>query len=138
MVVTRSQTKRSQANNANLGEVSSTYNVTPTPVMAHGESDITQGDSKVEPSQLECDLEKIENAAESGVTNLVVDDNVWQKEYNFDDDMFVGGKNKKKRTRSEKREAHHSHARTQSYLRSGFNLDISQQELCKLQNEDPM
>ena len=56
----------------------------------------------MESSQLESDLEKTENApesAESGVTNLVVDNNVWQNNntyYNFDDDMFVGGKNKKK------------------------------------------
>ena len=52
--------------------------------------------------------------------------------------MFVGGKNKKKVSRSEKREACYNHAKTQSIVRSGFNLDISKPELRKLRNEDPM
>ena len=52
--------------------------------------------------------------------------------------MFVGGKNKKKVSRSEKREAHYNHAKTQSIVRSSFNLDISKPELRKLQDKDPM
>ena len=52
--------------------------------------------------------------------------------------MFVGGKNRKRVSRSEKREARYNHAKTQSILRSGFNLDISKPELRRLQDEDPM
>ena len=52
--------------------------------------------------------------------------------------MFIGGKNKKRVSRSEKREARYNHAKTQSILRSGLNLDISKPELWKLQDEDPM
>ena len=60
--------------------------------------------------ELESELEKTASAVEAA-------------EHNFDDVMLVGGKNKKKVSRSEKREARYNHAKTQSIVRSGFNLE---------------
>ena len=141
MAMTHSQTKRSQSNEANLREVSSVYKDTTPPVLTH-EEDTTQGEDKQELGKLESELEKTASAVEAAeprVTSPVVPrNNNWDEEYNFDDVMFIGGKNKKKVSRSEKREACCNHANTQNIVRSGFNLDISKPELRKLQDEDPM
>ena len=141
MAVTRSQTKRSQAKEANLREVSSMYKDTTPPVLTH-EEDTIQGEDKRELGELESEPEKTASAVEAAeprVTSPVVPhNNNWCEEYNFDAVMFIDGKNKKKVSRSEKREARYNHAKTQNIVRSGFNLDISKPELRKLQDEDPM
>ena len=141
MAVIRSQIKRSQANEANLREISSMYKDTIPPVLTH-EEDTTQGEDKRELGELESELEKTASAVEAAdprVTSPVVPcNNNWCEEYNFDDVMLLGGKNKKKVSRSEKREARYNYAKTQSIVRSGFNLVISKPELRKLQDEDPM
>ena len=136
MAVTRSQTKRSQANEANLREVSLMHKDTPPPVLTH------EKDDAGELSRLKSELEKTASTVEAAELSVaspgVPHANNWYEEYNFDDVMFVGGKNKKSVSRSEKREASYNHAKTQSILRSGFNLDISKPELRKFQDEDPM
>ena len=122
MAVTHSQTKRSQANEANLREVSLMHKDTPPPVLTHGKED-----DAGELGQLKSKLEKTASAVEATEPSVtspgVPHTNNWYEEYNFDDLMVVGGKNKKRVSRSEKREARYNHAKTQSILRSGFNLE---------------
>ena len=61
---------------------------------------------------------------------------VWQTEYNFDDDMFIGNeKRRENKSRSEKRKDRYKHAR-QKTLDGDLTLDISRHELRKLQDED--
>ena len=62
---------------------------------------------------------------------------VWQMEYNFDDDMFVGNESsKEKKLRSQKRKDRYKHAR-QKVMARDLTFDVSREELRKLQDEDP-
>ena len=157
MVVTRSQAKRLQ--NEHAEDIGSTQNSIATPVMVHKEEvtqggsegelrqpeshqepNITQGGSELELRQAESDQT---NGSESGVTpgktDMVLDNNVWQTEFNLNDEMFVGSqKAKVKKSRSEKRKARNHYAEVQIAQRNDFNLDISRQELRKLQDDDLM
>ena len=77
MDVTCSQIKRSQANEANLKEVSSMYKDTPPTVLMHEEA-TTQGEDRGELDKLESELEKIASAVEAAeprVTSPVVPHN---------------------------------------------------------------
>ena len=61
---------------------------------------------------------------------------VWQMEYNFDDDMFVGNESsKEKKSRSQKRKDRYKHAR-QKVMAGDLTFDVSREELHKLQDED--
>ena len=71
-------------------------------------------------------------------SNVVGQSDIWLTEYNFDEDMFVGKKNRKeKKSRSEKRdpEDHYKHAR-QKIMVGDMTFDISRQQLRKFQEED--
>ena len=75
--------------------------------------------------------EKPEETESSGQSDL------WQMEYNFDDDMFVCNESsREKKSRSQKREDRYKHAR-QKVMAGDLTFDVSREELCKLQDEDP-
>ena len=62
---------------------------------------------------------------------------VWQTEYNFDDDMFVGNQSsKEKKSRSQKRKDRYKHA-TQKIMAGDLTFNVSREEFCKLQDVDP-
>ena len=111
MAVTCSQTKRLQANEANLRDVSLIHKDIPPPVSTHKKEDEGElGELESEPEKTASAVEAAEPRVTSpGVPHI----NNWHEEYNFDDVMFVGGKNKKKGSRSEKREVCYNHAKTQ-------------------------
>ena len=61
---------------------------------------------------------ELEEAEASGPSD------VWQTEYNFNDDMFIGNeKEERKKSRSEKRKDHYKHAREKT-LDGDLTLDI--------------
>ena len=62
------------------------------------------------------------------------------REYNFEDNVFVGGEKDKgpKETRSEKRKRQYEHARAKKAQEGDLDLDLTKEELCKLQEEDPL
>ena len=66
--------------------------------------------------------------------------NVLSREYNFEDDVFVGGEKDKgpKETRSEKRKRRYEHARAKRAQEGDLDLDLTKEELRKLQEEDPL
>ena len=70
-----------------------------------------------------------EEAEASGLSDI------WQTEYNFDDDMFIGNERRREKSKSEKRKDRYKHAR-QKTLDGDLTLDISRHKLCKLQDED--
>ena len=114
MVVTRSQTKRAEINRTEQAELEK-IEVTTTPSRREIPSN---------------------GPPEPEGSNVVGQSDVWLTEYNFDEDMFVGNKNRKeKKSRSEKREDRYKHAR-QKIMVGDMALDISRQKLRKLQEED--
>ena len=113
-VVTHSQTKRAEITQTEQAELEKIEEVTATP--SRGE---VPSNGSLEPEG----------------SNIVGQSDVWLTEYNFDEDMFVGNKNRKeKKSRSEKREDCYKHARQK--MVDDLTLDISRQQLRKLQEED--
>ena len=66
--------------------------------------------------------------------------NLLSREYNFEDDVFVGGEKDKgpKETRSEKRKRQYEHARAKKAQEGDLDLDLTKEELHKLQEKDPL
>ena len=84
MVVTRSQSKRAEINRTEQAELEKIVEVTATPSQRE-----TKSNGSLEPEG----------------SNVVGQSDIWLTQYNFDEDMFVGNKNRKERkSRSEKGE----------------------------------
>ena len=115
MVVTCSQTKRAEINRTEQAELEKIEEVTAAPSRRE-----TPSNGSLEPEG----------------SNFVGQIDIWLTKYNFDEDMFVGNKNRKeKKSRSEKREDRYKHAR-QKFMVGDMTLDISRQDLHQLQEED--
>ena len=66
--------------------------------------------------------------------------NVLSGQYNFEDDVFVGGEKDKgpKETRPEKRKRRYEHARAKRAQEGDLDFNLTKEELHKLQEEDPL
>ena len=86
------------------------------------------------------ELVTTESRAEAEVETVSTEANVLSREYNFEDDVFVdGGKDKgPKETRSEKRKRRYEHARAKRAQEGDLDLNLTKEELRKLQEEDPL
>jgi len=85
-------------------------------------------------------ISRVPPASLSGECNPFEGDDVLGREYSFDDDVFVGSEKDKgpRKTRSEKRERRHKHAKAKRACDGVLNLNLTMEELRKLQEEDPL
>ena len=130
MVVTRSQS-RGQPNSEVALEDSSTA------AISNGGGVAVE--SVTTKSRAEAEVEDV-NFVPLSEETVSTEANVLSREYNFEDDVFVGGGKDKgpKETRSEKRKRRYEHARAKRAQEGDLDLNITKEELCKLQEEDPL
>ena len=90
-------------------------------------------------SRAEAEVEDVNSVPLSEET-VSTEANVLSREYNFEDDVFVGGEKDKgpKETRSEKRKRRYEHARAKKAQEGDLDLDLTKEELRTLQEEDPL
>ena len=115
MIVTRSQSRRQPTNEVAVESVTTE-------------------------SRAEAEVEDVNSVPLSEET-VSTEANVLSREYNFEDDVFVGGEKDKspKETRSEKRKRRYEHAARAKKAQEGDpDLDLTKQELRKLQEENPL
>ena len=105
MAVTHSQIKRAETNRTEQAALEKIEEVTATPSQKEAPSN-----GSLEPER----------------SDVVGQSDVWLTECNFDEDIFVGTKNRKeKKSKSEKREDRYKHARQKSWYVGDMTLDIS-------------